>query len=133
MKVIIAIQLYFLVQITSSCYQKAEPETYLIPSNYIGEVNIFFNQSGVPMKYENEHNKDTIYTSQIGKPIKYENGRRVYEIPDNGILLTQFEKNDGFIDRQYYVVDERGKRTALPVFEFKHFKKDSAGYIIDSP
>lgn len=117
----------------SSCGQKAEPETYLIPENYTGEVNILFNQNGVPVKYQNEYGRDTIYTSQKGMPPKYENGRRLYEIPSDGVLLTQFKENDGFIDRQYYSVDGNGKRTPFEVFKFEHFKKDSAGYVVDDP
>ena len=115
----------------SPCYQKAEPETYLIPSFYTGKVNILFNQNSIPVKYTNEYNKDTIYTSQIGAPIKYENVRRIYEKPYTGILLTQYKESDGFIDRQYYSVESEGKRTPLSIFEFKHFKKDSAEYIIN--
>jgi len=69
MKNIISGCLIILLQVISSCYQKAEPETYLIPSFYI--------------------------------------------------------------DRQYYSVDSEGKRTPLSIFEFKHFKKDSAEYIIN--
>ena len=79
MKRILEVYLISFVQIVSSCYQRAEPETYLIPSNFTGEVNILFNQNGVPTKYKNEYGQDTIYTPKIGNPMKYENGRRVYE------------------------------------------------------
>ena len=87
----------------SSC-QRAEPETYLIPSEFKGKVQIIFNQNAIPVKYKNEYGRDTIYTPQLGNPIKYESGRRVYEIPSNGILLTQFKNNDGFIDRKYFLI-----------------------------
>ncbi len=130
MKRILEVYLISFVQIVSSCYQRAEPETYLIPSNFTGEVNILFNQNGVPTKYKNEYGQDTIYTPKIGNPMKYENGRRVYEIPSNGILLTQFKKNDGFIDRQYYSIDRDGNRILLEVFKFEHLKKDSTKYIV---
>ena len=129
----IGIYLIAIMQILSSCGQKAEPETYLIPSNYTGEVNILFNQTGVPIKYKNEYGRDTMYIPKSGAPVKYENGRRLYEIPQDGILLTQFKENDGFIDRQYYSVGSNSKRTPLKVFKFEHFKQDSAGYIVDDP
>ena len=123
MKNIISGYLIILLQAITSCYQKAEPETYLIPSFYTGKVNILFNQTSIPVKYTNEYNKDTIYTSQIGAPIKYENVRRIYEIPYTGILLTQFKENDGFIDRQYYSVDSEGKRTPYPFLNLNILKK----------
>ncbi len=97
----------------SSCHQKAEPETYLLPNGFTGRVNIIFNQ-------------------KEGSEKKYEDGRRVYEIPSDGILLSQFTINDGFMDRKYYSVDGAGKRTELEVFKFEHFKKDSAGYVVNS-
>ncbi len=127
----IGIYLIAFMQLLSSCNQKAEPETYLIPSEFKGEVNILFNQDGVPVKYKNEYGRDTVYTPEIGEKTKYENGRRLYEIPSSGILLTQFKTNDGFIDRKYYSVDSTGRRMALEVFKFEHFKKDSAGYVVN--
>jgi hypothetical protein len=130
MKKLFAIYLISFAQIFSSC-NRTEPETYLIPSGFLGEVNILFNQNGIPVKYKDEHNRDTVYTPQIGKPVKYEDGRRVYEIPDNGILLTQFKDEYGFVDRKYFSIDSNGKRTRLEVFEFVHFKKDSAGYVVN--
>ncbi|MDP4255061.1 MAG: hypothetical protein Q8938_13715, partial [Bacteroidota bacterium] len=53
-----------------SCIHKSEPETYLIPKGFQGRATIIFNQ-------------------KLGVPSKYENGRRVYEMPLNGILLSQ--------------------------------------------
>ena len=61
----------------TSCVQYAEKEKHLIPDGYVGLVVIFFDQ------------KD-------GTPKEYENGFRVYRIPSNGILKTQFSPNPGF-------------------------------------
>jgi hypothetical protein len=133
MKVMFGIYLIAFMQMLSSCYQKAEPETYLIPSNYTGEVNILFNQNGVTEKYKNEYGRDTVFVPELGAPVKYENGRRLYKISTDGILLTQFKENDGFIDRQYYSVENNGKRTPLEIFKFEHFKQDSAGYVVSDP
>ena len=69
----------------------------------------------------------------MGTPKLYEKGRRVYHIPAHGVLLTQFQENDGHIDKQYYLVDSTGMRTALKVFEFEHYKWDSAGYVVLDP
>jgi len=60
-----------------------EPETYLIPREFTGRVDVIFNR------------KD-------GSPPKYENGRRVYEIPSSGVLLTQFKDEYGLVDHRYY-------------------------------
>lgn len=100
----------FLMSLTG-CYNHPEPETYLIPKGFTGRVNVIFNQKN-------------------GAAIKYENGRRIYEIPSNGILLTQFKDEYGIINHQYYYVDSAGKRSELEVYKFEHFKKDSAGYVV---
>lgn len=86
------------VLVLSSCNQKPKPETYLIPEGFKGRATVIFNQ-------------------KKGVPSKYENGRRIYEIPANGILLTQFKEEYGFIDHQYYYVDSSSKRTALEIFK----------------
>lgn len=80
-----------------SCAKKSEPETYLIPEGFTGKVNIIFNQ------------KD-------GNSVKYQEGRRIYEIPGDGILLTQFTTNDGFINREYYYKNEDGILKRLKTF-----------------
>ncbi|HMH20158.1 MAG TPA: hypothetical protein VK563_00210 [Puia sp.] len=131
MRIMFRIYLIACMQMLSSCYSKAEPETYLIPSSFSGKVNILFNQNGIPVKYKNEYGKDTIYVPQIGKPIKYEDGRRVYEIPSSGILLSQFKNNDGFINRKYFLVDSNGKRISLEIFELEHYKRDSTRWVVN--
>jgi hypothetical protein len=90
----------FFMNITG-CYNNPEPETYLIPKGFRGRVSIIFNQ------------KD-------GAPIRYENGRRIYEIPSNGILLTQFKDEYGIINHEYYYVDSFGSRYGLPIYQDEH-------------
>lgn len=51
-----------------------EDEVYIVPRNYIGYIVI-------------------IYDQQSGAEPKYEGGKRVYEIPSNGIFKTQFKGN----------------------------------------
>ena len=65
---------YFLIVAALSMLScnNPESETYLIPQGFTGRVNVIFSR------------KD-------GAPTKYENNRRVYEIPANGVLLTQFK------------------------------------------
>lgn len=75
--------LYFSVFIACS---KGEEEIYVLPANYTGVIYVVFNQ-------------------KIGVQQKYKDGKRVYEIPENGILKTQFNNNEGWrkIPEFYYV------------------------------
>lgn len=70
---------YFLItlffSLTLSC-NKAEDVIFVIPEGYTGYVVI-------------------IYDQENGVPEKYENGKRVYEVPENGVLKTQFKANYG--------------------------------------
>ena len=87
------------------------PETYLIPSKFEGKVDIIFNQTNG------------------SKPV-HENGRRVYNIPTDGILLTQFKNEEGFINHAYYYVDSLGNRTPLEIFRYDHNKDGTVRWII---
>lgn len=128
----IGIYLIAFMQLLISCNQKAEPETYLIPSDFNGEVNILFNQNGIPVKYKNEYGRDTIYTPKLGNPIKYENGRRIYEIPANGILLTQFKDTYGFIDKKYFSVNNNGERMPMKVFDYEYNKDGTIKWVVNN-
>gem|GEM_PF-690254 len=68
-------------------FSKAEPEEFIIPNDYQGEVLVFFEQHD-------------------GAPIKYSDGKRIYEIPDDGILFTQFKWNVGFSNRRFYFLTD---------------------------
>jgi hypothetical protein len=98
----------------SSCTHKAEPETYLIPEGFMGKVNIIFNR-------------------KEGSPVKYDDGRRVYEIPADGILLTQFATNDGFINRKYFYKSQSGELRQLKNLEKDtvNLSKDEVGVFLD--
>src|ERR1700710_258694 len=99
----IFINLVVAMQLLISCRHDPEPEDYLIPENFTGRVTVIFNQ-------------------KEGMPIKYENGRRVYEIPANGILLTQFKAEYGIINHHYFYFDSTGKKTGLPIYEYEYNK-----------
>jgi hypothetical protein len=70
MKLLLITCLTFLLFLTS-CFSQAEPEIHLIPKGYRGPVIIIFDQKN-------------------GSPEKYEDGSRVYKVPADGILKTQF-------------------------------------------
>ncbi len=78
-----------------SCAQKAEDTIRLIPEGYEGAVIIIFNQ-------------------EDGAPKEYEGDKRVYRIPESGVLRTQFEPNYGIQNHQFFYVDNNGERTEIP-------------------
>ena len=85
----------FLSCFLTSCGQKVK-ETFLVPAGFQGRINVIFNQPNAA-------------------PIPVENGRRIYQIPVDGILVTSSKLETGFIDQEYYFVDKSGKRTKIPV------------------
>jgi hypothetical protein len=105
---------FFLITIlmsTLGCNKNPEPETYLIPKGFTGRIDVILDQAN-------------------GLPKKYENGRRVYEIPSNGILLTQFKDEYGIVNRQYFYVDSIGKRYPLPIYKYKHNEDGTVSPIV---
>ncbi|MFC3160451.1 DUF6843 domain-containing protein [Chryseobacterium arachidis] len=93
-----AISLVLFILILNSCRgSRPEPEIYLIPTSYRGKVNVIFNQAK-------------------GQEIMYEGDKRVYRIPENGILLTKAKPEYGFIRHEYHFVDSSGKRTLIKYY-----------------
>ena len=84
-----------------------EEEIYLLPKGYVGVVYIIFEQ-------------------KTGKQPKYADGARVYEIPADGVLKTQFGFNDGWLDiPKFYYIDGQKR---IPIFyqiENKDIKVDT--------
>ncbi|MFK3858104.1 DUF6843 domain-containing protein [Pseudoalteromonas rhizosphaerae] len=88
-----------MISLLSACTEvkKSEPVIYLIPENYVGSLYIIFNAPN-------------------GHPPKYEDGSRVYEIPPSGILVTQMDANEGWIENsqiQYFEVSNTNERTPI--------------------
>jgi hypothetical protein len=81
-----------------------EPEIFLIPNSYKGKVRIIFNQN-------------------CGEPKKYEGERRVFKIPNDGILLTQFKDEQGFINQSFYVL-ENGRRKRIEQLRVQEFNEE---------
>ena len=79
--------------------KRGEDEIHLLPEGYTGSVFIIFNQPD-------------------GQEKGYEDGKRVYIIPPDGILKTQFSPNEGLARVNYYYVN--GKRKEL---EYKFGKE----------
>ena len=80
------------------------PETFLIPNDYRGRVNIIHKKNcGILLE-------------------KTENGL-IYEIPNDGILLLSNDQKYGFIDHKYYLIDKNGKKTELPKMDVRDFNE----------
>jgi hypothetical protein len=85
----ILLSLFFCI----SC-SKTENTVTLIPDGYTGTIKIWFNQkNGIEKKYEGE--------------------KRLYEIPENGILKTKFSPQFGYHFSKYYYVSKSAKRTEI--------------------
>ena len=73
---------------------KTENTLTLIPDGYTGTIRILFDQEN-------------------GTEIKYEGEKRVYEIPESGILKTKFSPQFGYHFPEYYYVSKNGNRTKI--------------------
>jgi len=69
------------------CCELAEPEIHLIPEGYVGNVVIVLGASD-------------------GSPPEYEGGSRIYRVPANGILRTQFLTNHGWGSPRFFYLDQ---------------------------
>lgn len=72
-------------------------DLFLIPKEFRGTVYIYYNQSNGARK-------------------EYEGSRRLYRIPKDGILLTQFDLKEGIVDlsdSKFYLVDYKNMRVEL--------------------
>ncbi len=85
----------------ASC-QRTEPEVFIIPKGFKGKVMVVFEKKN-------------------GVLPKLEKNRRVYEIPNNGILVTQSMITEGFMSRQFYYIDSLNQR--IPLKSFKNEKE----------
>jgi hypothetical protein len=66
-------------------------ETFLLPVGFEGNVRV-------------------VYGEECGIEPPFENGRRILQIPSNGLLIIKPEFVAGIIDHQYYFVDNIGNR-----------------------
>lgn len=97
--ILAAFGLFFLI------LPKAEPETFFIPQNFRGQFEVIFDEP-------------------CGQSLNYENGRRIYRIPDGGVLITNAKQTMGVIDRKFYLKDDAGGETELPEFHWSKFERE---------
>lgn len=79
----------------TSCSRQGEDSIRLIPEGFEGPVMIIYNQSD-------------------GASIEYEGDKRLYRIPSDGVLRTQFKPNYGHQIHEFYYINREGKRTPIP-------------------
>jgi hypothetical protein len=79
----------------SGCGQKIR-ETFLVPAGFEGRINVIFNQPS-------------------SLPIPIADGRKVYNVPADGILITSSRLEAGWIDQEFFYIDSLGKQKAIPV------------------
>lgn len=88
------VALLFIFSFVGSYLTKPEKELYLIPASFKGRFRI-------------------VYGQQCGNSLRYEKGRRVLQIPVDGLLLIRPAFKAGWIDNEYYLVDKAGRRQKI--------------------
>lgn len=81
---------------------RAEPETFLIPQNFRGDIVIFYEES-------------------CGQKPVYENRRRVYDFSKDNILITNFKQPKGILNQEFYFLTETGERIPIPKKDVRDF------------
>ena len=89
--------LSFILSVMLLSCDHGEQEIIVVPKNFTGYILIIFNQKN-------------------GAPPKYESKTRVYEIPQDGVLKTQFEGNYGWVGFPEYYYERIVPENKLPSF-----------------
>jgi hypothetical protein len=83
---------------------KGEDSFRIVPKGYEGLVIIIFDADKSDVQ-------------------NYEDGKRVYKIPDSGILISGFSENYGAQSPFYFEEDDNGKRKGIPFFSNFNYDK----------
>ncbi len=97
MKYTLAILTVFIASLLIGCGRNSAPTSYYFPFGFKGEFVI-------------------VYGQKQGCTKKYEKGRRQMFIPDNGVLVTQFEFSDGFRNDLFYIQNGQGEYELVKEF-----------------
>lgn len=81
------------------------PETFLIPKDYQGRINIIFKED-------------------CGTELEKTDKGIVYKIPNDGILIIDSKLKTGFIERSYFYIDNKGNRTEIPKMDVRDFNEE---------
>ncbi len=100
----------FLILLALVSCNKSESEIVIINENYIGRVIVIFNQ-------------------EDGEPVNYYDNKRVYVIPENGILKTQFSDNNGIGDFPLFYYKRISEKTLINYKPYNEIPEDTVvGY-----
>src|SRR6266566_4813566 len=88
----------------NSC-RLGENEIFVVPAGFKGPVFIVFSQSS-------------------GQPPKYDNGQRIYDIPQDGILITQFSPNNDWHRPSKFFFRDNSKLIEIPEVEGSDLRDD---------
>jgi len=109
---VLGLSLFHFAQLNSN---NPEPETYLISSDFKGEFRVVYNEKN-------------------GVEPKLEDGRRIMNVPANGILIVKPEFKNGTVDQQFFTIDKAGKRTPLnTIIKYQDRLKEAPGVLYWGP
>ena len=96
-----------LIAVLLGCQSRGEDEVIIVPQGYTGYVLI-------------------IYGQKNGASPKYEDERRIYEIPSDGILKTQFSNNPGWTNLPKFYYGSISSENEIPFkIEYEEVPTDS--------
>ena len=99
----------FLFSLIQGQSRKPPSEIFLIPENYRGKVLVIFEKA-------------------CGTKKEFEKGKRVYRIPENGIMLTRFKyksADPNYREPQYFfLVDKQGNRKPIQEMNVQLFNEE---------
>lgn len=106
MKGIFIIILFTISMVVEGCSQ-IKKEVFILPRNFTGYIMILYNQSS-------------------GMPIKIEDGKRIYQIPENGILITKSSNDESWMELPEFYYEKIDKTKQVPFkIEYKDIPVDS--------
>lgn len=109
-----AVVVMSIFSLAGSFLNRPGKELYLIPNDFEGRFRV-------------------VYGEECGIEPITENGRRIFEIPDNGILIVKPKFKSGTIDHEYYLVDKNGKRQKMNMlWNYKQRTTKSPGVLLES-
>jgi hypothetical protein len=102
----------FAFSFIGSFLNRPEKEMYLIPNDFQGRFRV-------------------VYGEECGAEPAYEDGRRILEIPSNGLLIIKPKFKSGTINNEYYLVDHNGNRQKISIlWNYKQRTTQSSGVLM---
>jgi hypothetical protein len=81
------------------------PEIFLIPKDYRGKINV-------------------LYKSNCGKSLVEIDNKLTYKIPNDGILILKNEQEFGFINQEFFYIDNSGEKIKIPQMDVRDFNEE---------